>query len=335
MAEPELEAALAGLATRLDPGATGIERLQRLSGGASQETWAFEVARGTDPPLRLILRRSPPGQRFGERMAGLEVEAALIQRAAKAGVPVPTVRHVLAPEDGIGRGFVMDRIDGETLARRILRDAAFAPARACFAREAGTYLARIHALDTTGIALRVLPPEVEVESLYAQYRDTGQHRPVFDLAVGWLRRNLPPSVPPRLVHGDFRNGNLIFGPEGIRAVLDWEVAHLGDPMRDLAWISVNSWRFGEIDKPVAGISQRQDLFAAYEAEAGMKVDPAVVHFWEVLGSLWWGVMCASMTAWIRSGEDASIERCMIARRASETEIDLMRLLLPLGERHAG
>lgn len=326
---------LGRLAPRIDAGATAVAGLQRLSGGASQETWAFDVARGDASPLRLILRRMPPGQRFGDRMAGLEVEAALIRAAAARGVPVPRVRHVLAPGDGIGRGFVMDRIEGETLARRILRDAAYAPARDRFAQEAGTYLARIHAIDTTGIALRTLTPEAEVESLYQQYVATGQHRPVFDLAVGWLRRNLPQPVTPRLVHGDFRNGNLIFGSEGIRAVLDWEVAHLGDPMRDLAWICVNSWRFGEIDKPVGGIAQRADLHAAYAAEAGYPVDTAAVHFWEVAGCLWWGVMCASMVAWIRSGEDASVERCMIARRASETEIDLMRLLLPLETRDAG
>ena len=73
------------------------------------------------------------------------------------------------------------------------------------------------------------------------------------------------------MHGDFRHGNLIIGPDGVRAVLDWELAHTGDPMEDLGWICVNSWRFGEIDKPVGGFGTREELFAGYEA-AGRRVD---------------------------------------------------------------
>ena len=154
---------------------------------------------------------------------------------------------------------------------------------------------------------------------------------MFDLALRWLSQNDPgPSADVTLVHGDFRNGNLIIGPDGVRAVLDWELAHLGDPMEDLGWICVNSWRFGEIDKPVGGFGSREDLFAGYEA-AGRKVDAARVKFWEVMGTLRWGVMCCGMMQRFRLGPDHSMERAMIGRRASETEIDLLRLLAPRGE----
>ena len=101
------------------------------------------------------------------------------------------------------------------------------------------------------------------------------------------------------MHGDFRHGNLIIGPDGIRAVLDWELAHIGDPMEDLGWICVNSWRFGEIDKPVGGFGTREELFAGYEA-AGRRVDPDRVKFWEVMGTLRWGVMCCGMMQRFRS-----------------------------------
>ncbi len=338
MSEPDiaaLSAALGKLAPRIEATATGIDGLQRLSGGASQETWALDLCLADGGRLPLILRRMPSGDRFGDRVSGPELEARVIEAAIAAGVPAPRIRHVLEPRDGVGRGFVMARIEGETLARRILRDAAFAPARARFGVQAGQILAQIHGLDGTGIGLRTATPAGEVTNLRALYAAADQHRPVFDLALGWLARNLPAAVPPRLVHGDFRNGNLMFGPEGIRAVLDWEVAHLGDPMEDLGWLCVNSWRFGEIDKPVGGIADRATLFAAYEQDSGRRVDPAVVHFWEVLSTLRWGLTCAEMVGWIARGEDASVERCMIARRASETEIDLLRLLLPVGERHAG
>ena len=129
------------------------------------------------------------------------------------------------------------------------------------------------------------------------------------------------------MHGDFRHGNLIIGPDGVRAVLDWELAHTGDPMEDLGWICVNSWRFGEIDKPVGGFGTREELFAGYEA-AGRRVDPDRVKFWEVMGTLRWGVMCCGMMQRFRTGPEHSMERAMIGRRSSETEIDLLRLLAP-------
>ena len=153
---------------------------------------------------------------------------------------------------------------------------------------------------------------------------------MFELALRWLRERDPgPSSEVTLVHGDFRHGNLIIGPDGVRAVLDWELAHFGDPMEDLGWICVNSWRFGEIDKPVGGFGSREELFAGYE-EAGRKADPDRVMFWEVMGTLRWGIMCCGMMQRFRTGPDHSMERAMIGRRSSETEIDLLRLLAPRG-----
>jgi aminoglycoside phosphotransferase (APT) family kinase protein len=151
---------------------------------------------------------------------------------------------------------------------------------------------------------------------------------VFELALRWLRDRDPgPSQEVTLVHGDFRHGNLIIGPDGVRAVLDWELAHLGDPMEDLGWVCVNSWRFGQIDKPVGGFGTREELFAGYEA-AGRRVDPHRVMFWEVMGTLRWGLMCCGMMQRFRRSPAHSLERAMIGRRSSETEIDLLRLLAP-------
>jgi aminoglycoside phosphotransferase (APT) family kinase protein len=168
----------------------------------------------------------------------------------------------------------------------------------------------------------------EIGDLDREYRSFDWPRPVFELALRWLRHHDPgPSEEVTLVHGDFRHGNLIIGPDGVRAVLDWELAHLGDPMEDLGWICVNSWRFGEIDKPVGGFGSREELFAGYES-AGRRVDPERVKFWEVMGTLRWGVMCCGMMQRFRTGPDHSMERAMIGRRSSETEIDLLRLLAP-------
>ena len=151
-------------------------------------------------------------------------------------------------------------------------------------------------------------------------------RPVFELAFRWLREHLPPAVTPVLVHGDYRHGNLIIGTQGVHAVLDWELAHIGDPVEDLAWLCIPPWRFGELDKPVGGFGQREDLLAAYERASGRSIDRARLAWWDVLGSLRWGIMCADMPKWLRSGRDTSVERAMIARRASESELDLLRIL---------
>ncbi len=148
------------------------------------------------------------------------------------------------------------------------------------------------------------------------------------MAFRWLADRVPVDVPPGLVHGDFRNGNLVVASDGVRAVLDWELAHSGDPMEDLGWICVNSWRFGEIDRPVGGFGQREEMFAGYQAAGGAAVDPERVRWWETFGSLKWGIMCMTMYQIFRGGLDRSVERAAIGRRCSETEIDLLNLIAP-------
>jgi aminoglycoside phosphotransferase (APT) family kinase protein len=324
-----MEAELGRCVASWCPGATGVVNSIRLSGGASQETWSFDI---THPNglIGAILRRAPQGYGAApSRAAGLGAEAALMQQAFEAGVPSPQVLHVLQPEDGLGTGFIMHRVEGETIPRKILRDAQFASARPKLARQLGKVLAGIHGLPLAQLPeLRRMTASGEIADLEREYRGFDWPRPVFELALRWLRARDPgPPQEVTLVHGDFRHGNLMIGPEGVRAVLDWELAHLGDPMEDLGWICVNSWRFGEIDHPVGGFGSREELFAGYAA-AGRRVDPDRVTFWEVMGTLRWGVMCCGMMQRFRTGPDHSMERAMIGRRASETEIDLLRLLAP-------
>ena len=310
-------------------GATGVTGAAKLSGGASQETWSFDIVH-PDGNIGAILRRAPPGYGAApSRAAGLAAEAQLMQLAYEAGVPSPRVLHVLQPRDKLGTGFIMQRVEGETIARKILRDEKFASARPLLARQLGKVAAGIHGLPLAKLPdLRRMTAAKEIAELERDYRGFEWPRPVFELALRWLRERDPgPSKEVTLVHGDFRHGNLIIGPEGLRAVLDWELAHTGDPMEDLGWICVNSWRFGEIDKPVGGFGAREELFAGYES-TGRRVDPERVKFWEVMGTLRWGVMCCGMMQRFRSGPEHSIERAMIGRRSSETEIDLLRLLAP-------
>jgi aminoglycoside phosphotransferase (APT) family kinase protein len=229
----------------------------------------------------------------------------------------------------------MRRIAGETLGRRVATEPRLAGARAQLARQCGRALARIHGLaQTAWPALRRAGPAEELAHYESQYRSHGLRQPVFELALRWLKMHAPDAYGPLvLVHGDFRNGNLIVGEDGLRAVLDWELAHLGDPMEDLGWLCVNSWRFGQIDLPVGGFGTREQLFAGY-AEAGGRVDARRVHYWEVLGTLKWGVICQSMAHAYLSGAERNAERAAIGRRASEAEIDLLQLLAPRERRAA-
>jgi aminoglycoside phosphotransferase (APT) family kinase protein len=327
-----MEALLGRCVASCCSGATGIIGAIRLSGGASQETWSFDIVR-PDGNIGAILRRAPVGYGAAPaRAAGLNAEAVLMRLAHSAGVPSPRVLHVLQPQDELGTGFIMERVDGETIPRKILRDDRFAQARPKLARQLGKVLAGIHGLSLPQLPeLRRMTAAKEITELERDYRSFDWPRPVFELALRWLRERDPgPSEQVTLVHGDFRHGNLIIGPEGLRAVLDWELAHTGDPMEDLGWICVNSWRFGEIDKPVGGFGAREELFAGYES-AGRRVDPDRVMFWEVMGTLRWGVMCCGMMQRFRIGPEHSVERAMIGRRSSETEIDLLRLLVPRGK----
>ncbi len=314
----------------------GFRRLraaERLTGGASQETYRLHVTFDRGDGL-LAMRRAPGGEPPPEDSPnpGLRVEAELMRIAAAHGVPEPEVYYVLEEEDGLGAGFIMEWLDGETLGARINRSDEFAEVRKGLAYECGQVLARIHAIDieATGLTRKLshMPTPAFIDQMWARYRDYGTPQPMIDYTARWLHENLPPASPPRLVHNDFRNGNLIIGPDGIRAVLDWEVAHIGDPMRDLGWICTNSWRFGASHLECGGFGTLADLIAGYEAESGTRVDPEHVRYWIVFGSFWWAVGCLSMAARFRDGPDRSVERAAIGRRTSECQVDCVNLLLP-------
>ena len=307
----------AGLAAQLETalGAKVVTDLVRLSGGASRETWRF-VADGR--PLILQRQRSGDGRDMG-------VEASVLRAAGAAGMPVADVIAAGTGDDSpLGASFmVMTAVDGETIARKILRDDEYTNARSALAAQLGAALAQLHAIDVD-----TAPGLVENDQItyYRDLLDTlGQAHPTFELAFRWLEQHRPSSPRRTIVHGDFRLGNVIVGTDGLRAVLDWELAHLGDPMEDLGWLCVKAWRFGS-PKPVAGVGEYKELFAAYEAAGGDHVDPDAARWWEVLGTLKWGIMCILQCSAHTSGASRSHELAAIGRRVCENEHDLFLAL---------
>ena len=305
-------------------GSGKLEGLQRLSGGASQEMWSFDFVKPGAARLELVLRRNV---RSHLQNLPSETEFALLGAARAGGVPVPTTRFLLEAADELGSGYAMDRIEGETIPRKILRDAEFASALPRMAEQAGRILAQIHALDVSAIPGLEAPPSDPAQDAITHLRTLidqfGEPHPVFELALRWLAEAKPPASRHALVHGDFRNGNFMVGPDGIRAVLDWELAHVGDPIEDLGWLCVPSWRFGVVDKAVGGFGGIEELCAAYTEAGGRGANPERVHYWMVLGTLRWGVICQAQAFTHRSGLTRSVELAAIGRRVCETEWDLI------------
>jgi aminoglycoside phosphotransferase (APT) family kinase protein len=302
-----------------------IAELKALTGGASAETWRFDV-NTSQARIALILQRSAGTQQF-EASLDRAIQGRVQAAAYDGGVPVARVRLICDELDNLGDGYVMDRIEGETLGPRILKQAEFAGARAGMTQQCGEILARIH-----GIGTHTLPPlpvraaRDSLDSMCAIYRRCGVELPVFELALQWLEDHLPAPHSMALVHGDFRLGNLMVGPEGIRAVLDWEMAHIGDPIEDFGWICVPSWRFGQLDNEVGGFGQLRELIACYESAGGQGVDCKRIEFWQVLGCLKWGLICLFFAFQYLNGDVRAIERAVIGRRTSETELDLLTLM---------
>lgn len=313
-----------------------VHNLQLLTGGASRQTWSFDVAveKANDQTetLPLVIRGDPEEgpQGFMDR----SLEYRVIEAAHAEGVLVP--KPYFLGDDSLGMPFfVMERIDGETLPRRLFRDAQYAQARKVVAAELGAILARIHRVPVKEYHLDSLPApqggnsaaEEEIARYVEKYETMAREpHPVFELAFRWLRQHLPEERELVFVHGDYRMGNIMFGPEGVRSVLDWELAHIGDPMEDLGWICVRSWRFGNDHLPVGGVGTRAVFQRAYEQAGGCPLDHERLKFWEIFGNLRWGVICLNMTQPYLDGLNPSVELAAIGRRTAETEWELLHLM---------
>ena len=310
----------ARLQATLEPvlGRVGIENLARLSGGASKETWSFS-ADGRD----LILRRDPPGRPGAPGAMRLEADA--MRACRRAGLAVP---EVLVDDDGtvLGTaGLVMARVAGETLARKILRDDEFARARETLVGDLGRFLAGFHAIDPAEV-----PGATDVDTpaqFWEVYDWVDDVSPTFEKTYAWLVANRPGRTATTLVHGDLRMGNVIVDERGLAAAIDWELAHLGDPLEDLGWLCVKAWRFGA-PLEVGGIGTIDQLIAAYEEAGGRPVDRDALHWWLVQKTLQWGVICMGQAAAHLTGAVRSHELAAIGRRVAEQEWDLIELLAP-------
>ena len=304
--------------------AVRVEALERMLGGASRELWSFDLVVG-DERRALVLRRDPAGVADA---AGRRREFEVLRAAHDRGVPVPEPLWLL--EGAAGPGFVMERLAGEAIPRRLLRDERYERARAGLIDALGAAAAAAHAVPLAEVpSLQIAggaPAEAAIAGLESELDRIGEPHPALELGLRWLRRNLPEPVEPGLVHGDFRLGNFLLDDEGLVGVLDWELCHAGDPLEDLGWLCIRSWRFGADRNPAAGCGSRDELLAAYAAAGGRNVTREELRFWEVYGNVRWGVICLVQADVHLSGAQRSLERAAIGRRTCEPEWDLLAMV---------
>ena len=292
-----------------DPGALSATP---IPGGASRELWA--LAGGARPLY--VLRRDPVGDApQTSRLAEFAVQSA----AYDAGVPVP--RPVLCEAAG-GRfetaGMVMEWVDGEAIPRRVLR------AGVLRAEELGRALRALRSIDPTALggAAPADPCAASLDQVRAMVDETGDPLPALELGLRWLEAHRPAPTEVGVVHGDFRLGNFLIGPDGLVAVIDWEFWHLGDPVEDLAWVCARPWRFGADERVVAGIGDLDELLEGY----GETVEPNRLAWWDVLSQAKWAAYCSQQGALRRAGAHASLERTVLARRVAEAEWDMLEIM---------
>jgi len=324
----ELRAALEARLSSLFGGKVQVERFALLAGGASMEAWAVD-AQTPSGPMPLLLRRGAGGRIYRDALS-LAQEHRVLEAAWKAGVKVPRPRGYLG--ELLGReAYVMDRLQGETVGRRLVQRPEFAAARAVLPGQMAQELARIHAIDPapleflpgTGASSPVLRG---LEGLTAQLASLEEPHPSLELGLLHLRRHLPSDGPRVVCHGDFRVGNFMVGAEGLSGVLDWEFAHLGDPREDLAWPMVRAWRFRADPLRLGGIAQPQEFIDRYAALTGRSVTLAELRLFELLGNVRWAVGALTQARRHLSGEERSVELAVLGRLAAEIEHEVLFLL---------
>lgn len=290
-----------------------VERVSKLAGGASKEAWSVDTADGRE----LLVRRAGGGVIHLDTLS-LRDEFDVLVAAREAGVRVPEPVAYLGELDG-REAFAMQRVHGETIGRRVVKEP---PAH--LALQMAEELAKIHAIPSE--RLPALPRTALWERLYAELDTVGEPHPAIELGIAWCRERIPLERPTVVSHGDFRVGNLVVDQHGLVAVLDWEFAHLADPAEDLAWPLIRAWRFGADDRRVGGVGDVEPYVGRYAELTGREVPIEELYAWEVLGNCKWAIGSLTQAQRHLRGEERNVELAILGRLAAEKEYELLDLI---------
>jgi aminoglycoside phosphotransferase (APT) family kinase protein len=287
-----------------------VVSLQQLAGGASKEAWAVDLADGRE----LLVRRAGVGVIHRDTLT-LEQEFHVLEAAVAAGVRAPRPIAYLGEIDG-REAFAMERVEGETIGRRVVRDPPSG-----LALEMADELAKIHAIEPPAF----LPRGGALERFYDELDSVGEPHPAIEYGLAWVRERLTSTREPTFVHGDFRLGNLAV-TDRLVAVLDWEFAHVGDPVEDVAWPVVRAWRFGADQRRLGGIGDVEPYLERYNELTGRDITLDELLVWEVFGNVKWAIGCLTQSRRHINGQDRSVEYAVLGRMASEMEYELLDLI---------
>ena len=283
-----------------------------LAGGASKEAWAVDVE--GEP---LLVRRASRGVIHAATLS-LEDEFHVLEAAAEAGVKVPRPVAYLG-ELGGREAFAMERVEGETIGRRIARN----PPPGLDVQLADE-LAKIHAIPPD--RLPFLGSGDILERFEGELDSVGDPHPAIEYGLWWLREHRPAPLPDVVTHGDFRIGNVVVSEGGLEYLLDWEFAHLSDPREDLAWPLVRAWRFGADERRLGGVGEVKPYLERYAELTGRAVSEEELYWWEVLGNVKWATGCLTQCRRHLTGLDRSVEYAVLGRMAAEMEYELLHLI---------
>ncbi len=294
-----------------------VERAVLLAGGASKEAWAVDSG-----GRELLIRRAAGGV-IHQATLSLEHEFEVLRAAHEAGVKVPEPIAYLGEVEG-REAFVMERIHGETIGRRIVKS----PPPGLDVQLAEE-LAKIHAIPPE--RLPFLETGDQIARFYEELDSVGEPHPAIELGLHWVKERLPTAAGPNarapvVVHGDWRIGNIAVDEEGIVAVLDWELAHLADPVEDLAWPLVRAWRFGADEKHLGGVGDLDRYLDRYAELTGLEVTREELLVWEVFGNVKWATGCLTQSRRHLNGQERSVELAVLGRLAAEMEYELLDLI---------
>ena len=288
-----------------------IASLRLLAGGASKEAWAVDLADGT----RLLVRRASVGVIHRDTLT-LEQEFRVLEAAVAAGVAAPEPVQYLGDVDG-REAFAMERVDGETIGRRVVRDPSDA-----LPVQLASQLALIHSIEP----LDFLPRGDAITRFYDELDSVGEPHPAIEYGLAWVRERLVPTTAPTFCHGDFRIGNIAVWLGELDTVLDWEFAHVGDPVGDVAWPIVRAWRFGADERRLGGVGEVEPYLERYNELTGRDVTLAELDVWEVFGNVKWAIGCLTQCRRHLNGQDRSVEYAVLGRMAAEMEYELLDLI---------
>ncbi|QMW23851.1 phosphotransferase family protein [Sandaracinobacteroides saxicola] len=293
-----LETLLATALTRHWQAPVTVTGLKRFHGGAARETFRFDATTPT-ATQGLVLRRDPASSLIETDRA---VEYHVLARAHAAGLPVPEPLLLATDPDSFGApGFLMREIPGGRAAF-VSEKNPYADIADTAGAQLFTALGRLHALSPTAADLAILPDGRPAARLAHWRREIEAHssraQPVAQAALRWLAARCPPDPPrPAIVHGDFRSGNFLVDDRGLLAILDWEMAHIGDPHEDLAWCFDPLWAHN--DSRVAALLPQDTAIAAWEAASGHRFDPTHWTWWRMFAGL------VGLAIWIRSAHEVA------------------------------